>query len=651
MTGIPRFLTWQWLVLVSGWVGTQMVWLVASVDVPSREPALHYTLEFSAAAQHYVDVRLEFETEEDQVEVLMPTWTPGSYLIREYPRFVQEIAAVSVGDEGTPAQPLVVTKTRKNRWRIDSPQGKRVILQYRVYCHELSVRSNWVDGDLAVLNGAATFLVPVNQRQSPIQVEVKLPAGWPRSVCALPFDNQRPHTYVADNFDQLVDSPILAGDCHVFPFQVAGVNHYLVNLGDDALWDGQKAANDLKKMVAAQHEFWGQIPYPEYYFLNVVLGGGGGLEHDNSTLIMSGRRTMLSPQSYRRWLSLCSHEFFHAWNVRRLRPQALVEYDYENEVYTRELWIAEGITSYYQNLLLVRAGLMSGTELLQGLSSDIRGTESRPGNLVQSLSDSSFDSWIDFYRPHENSSNTSVSYYGRGAVAGFLLDAEIRQRSQGTASLDEALVLLYQRCVGPGYTNRDLQEICEQLTDSDFAEWFTTYIDRPTAFDYATALELWGLRFSPAARGESGRGEGERTEAVTIGVTVRDSDGQTLVTAIRAGTTGQQAGLNMDDEVLAVNDRRVNATSFMEELRATAPGGWVTLLIARRGQLKEIRVEIAASVPENWRLARTNQPSDPQQVQWTAWLRGKSAVAGPADDLPPTAEETKTVDDNEPSHP
>jgi predicted metalloprotease with PDZ domain len=579
---------------------------------------LSYTLQFPQAAQHYVDVTLEFATDAEQVEFMMPVWTPGSYLIREYPRFVQDIRAV--GDDD---QPLVWSKTRKNRWIVETNGSKGVKLHYRVYGHELSVRTNWIDDELAVLNGAATFVVPVEKLKDPITVDVQLPAKWARSVCALPTDTNRAHVYLAQNFDQLVDSPILCGACELYPFQVNGINHYFVNLGDTQLWDGQRAANDLKKIVAAHQEFWGELPYPEYYFLNVALGAGGGLEHDNSTLIMSGRRTMNSPQSYRRWLSLCSHELFHAWSVRRLRPKPLMQYDYENEVYTRELWIAEGITSYYQDLLLARAGLITHNELLQGLSTEIRATESRPGNLVQNLSDSSFDSWIDFYRPHENSANTSVSYYSRGAVAGLMLDCELRSRSSGEVSLDDVMREVYRRFRETGYVNEDFQTVCEELTNEDFSEWFGDYIHRANAFDYAESLAVLGVQTSAASEGGgSGDGGGERAvraEPVTVGITLRDTEGQAKITAIRAGSTGEISGLNLDDEVIAVNERRINATNFSEELRSVQPGTSVKLLISRRGQLRHVDVVVAANQVEVWRLARVRRPNREQKTQWSDW--------------------------------
>ncbi len=588
---------------------------------------LRYTLSFPNAAQHYVDVHLEFETDADQVECMMPVWTPGSYLVREYPRFVQDIRATGDDDQSLP-----LSKTRKNRWTIETNGATNVSLKYRVYGHELSVRTNWIDGELAVLNGAATFLVPVEKLGQSIAVKVELPAKWPRSVCALPTDEERANVYLADNFDQLVDSPILCGACELFPFQVDGVNHYLVNLGDTQLWDGQRAANDLKKVVAAQRTFWGELPYPEYYFLNVVLGAGGGLEHDNSTLIMSGRRTMNSPQSYRRWLSLCSHELFHAWSVRRLRPKALLQYDYENEVYTRELWIAEGITSYYQDLLLARAGLITSNELLQNLSSEIRAIESRPGNLVQSLADSSFDSWIDFYRPHENSANTSISYYSRGAVAGLMLDCELRIRSAGEVSLDDVMREVFSRYSETGYDNDDFQLVCEELTDHDFSEWFQNYIHQAQALDYTKALTVLGLQLSEASNSttEPAGERSPRVEPVTIGVTLRETDGLTRISAIRAGSTGESSGLNLDDEVIAVNNRRVNATTFIDELRGMEPGTMAKVTVSRRGQLREIDVQVAANQAEKWRLVRVRRPNRQQRIQWADWLNVETESKEPS---------------------
>jgi len=286
--------------------------------------------------------------------------------------------------------------------------------------------------------------------------------------------------------------------------------------------------------------------------------------------------------------------------------------------------------------------LWTPEQWLQNLSSEIRAVETRPGNLVQSLSESSFDTWIDFYRPHENSANTSVSYYGRGAVAGLLLDAEIRRLSDGAASLDDAMQQLYQQHRDKGYNNDDLLKICNELTNSDLSQWFNRFIHTANAFEYDAALTLWGLQLTTAARGDTA-GE-SRPEPVTLGITLRDVDGKTTVSAIRAGSAGETAGLNLDDEVLAVNQRRINASSFTEELRGLKPGETARLLIARRGQLREIDAIVAANPTEAWRLGRIRRPTPEQDAQWRSWLGLPSKDAEPAAETTAGNEHTETTE-------
>lgn len=603
------------------------VLLISAVQSASAQ-TLRYSLSFPDASAHYVNVTLKCDASADETELMMPTWTPGSYLMREYARFVENVLAVDEEGESLP-----IVKTRKNRWTVTSPKGKPFYLSYRVYCHELSVRTNWVEHDLAVLNGAATFLVPVDRLMSPITLSVNLPKQWPRSVCALPEQESSPHTYLAKNFDELVDSPLLCGDCHVFPFQVSGKNHYLVNLGDDESWDSQRAVSDLKKIVAEHHQFWGEVPYNEYYFLNVVLTGGGGLEHDNCTLIMSNRWTCSSYRSYKNWLSLCSHEFFHTWNVRRLRPQALAEYDYENEVYLRQLWIAEGITSYYENLLVARAGILSDNEMLRKLSEEIRDTEMTPGNTQQSLSDSSFDSWIKFYRPHENSRNTTVSYYTRGSIAAFLLDAEIRSRSKNQRSLDDVMVKMYQTYLQGGYTSAQFQAVCSEVAGADLSEWFNTYIERPTRFDYDTACQVFGLTLTGEAMSDS-------ANDVTIGASITDKDGRATITSILATSAAAKAGLNLDDEVIAIEKRRVSSGTFERELEEFEVDDIVEILTARRGKLRAVKVRLEPRKMDYWQLSEDDDPTKTQTKNFARWMGEEPEAKATKDSQGETETET-----------
>jgi predicted metalloprotease with PDZ domain len=306
-------------------------------------------------------------------------------------------------------------------------------VQYRVYGREMSVRTNWVESSFAMLNGAPTFitLVEPSPVARPHELVVDLPPDWRGVATALDPLPGVERGFVAADFDTLVDSPILAGSPAVHAFDVDGIPHALVNIGDDRLWDGARAAADVEKIVRATRDLWGRLPYPRYLFLNVIAEAGGGLEHRDSTLIMSSRWTMRTPRRYQGWLGLVAHEFFHAWNVKRLRPAALGPFDYEREVYTTDLWIAEGLTSYYDDLLVLRAGLSTRDEYLAALSNQIQALQTTPGRLVQPVAGASYDAWIRHYRPDENSPNVAVSYYTKGAVVGFLLDMRVREATRG----------------------------------------------------------------------------------------------------------------------------------------------------------------------------------------------------------------------------
>src|SRR5271166_6274020 len=328
----------------------------------SAEP-IRYLLRFSAPQTHYVEVEARVPVQgSSEIELMMAVWTPGSYLVREYARHLEEIQAT-----GPDSKALELSKVRKNRWRVKTGGAAEIKVAYRVYGRAMSVQGNWVDGSFALLNGAATFLTPASSEPRPHEVALVLPPEWRTSVTGLPeAPGRKPHHYLAADFDTLVDSPIYAGNPAIYEFQVDGVPHYLVNEGEGGLWDGPRSARDVEAIVRAQKTFWGFLPYEKYVFINLLTESGGGLEHKNSTVLMTSRWATRTRSSYLGWLNLVSHEFFHTWNVKRLRPAELGPFDYENEVYTPSLWVAEGITSYYDRLLVRRAGLCTVEEYLAG---------------------------------------------------------------------------------------------------------------------------------------------------------------------------------------------------------------------------------------------------------------------------------------------
>ena len=593
-------------------------------------PPIRYRVSFPAPHTHYVAVEATVPTAgRDEVELMMAVWTPGSYLVREFARHVEGLTATTPGGVA-----LEVAKSRKNRWRVSTGGAASIALRYRVYGREMSVRTNWVESSFAMLNGAPTFvtLVESSPVTRPHEVVVDLPPGWRSVATALDPLPGVEHGFVAADFDTLVDSPILAGSPSVHAFDVDGIPHALVNIGDDRFWDGARAAADVGKIVRATRDLWGGLPYPRYLFLNVIAEAGGGLEHKDSTLIMSSRWTMRTPRRYQGWLGLVAHEFFHAWNVKRLRPAALGPFDYEREVYTTDLWIAEGLTSYYDDLLVLRAGLSTRDEYLAALSNQIQALQTTPGRLVQPVADASYDAWIRHYRPDENSPNVAVSYYTKGAVVGFLLDMRVREATRGAKSLDDVMRLAYERFSGDrGYTEADFRRTASEVAGVDLASWFARTVDSTEELDYDAALAWLGLRFR--VPGEA------RTDRGWLGAQTKADAGRLVVSQVRRGTPAHDAGLNVDDEIVGVDDYRVRVDQLDDRLQQYRPGDEVTLLVARRDALLRLQVVLGAEPPSGWRLERRPDITADQRARLDAWLVGPRGVASAADQAAPPDDE------------
>jgi predicted metalloprotease with PDZ domain len=614
--------------VTSNWLSLIIGGIVLLTSDGVEGALVEYTIRFSQAKNHYADVEVRCETGgQPQFELMMPTWTPGSYLIREYARHVETISA-SDADGGE----LSVSRSRKNRWLVKCGSAKSVVVKYRLYCNEMTVRTNQVERDFALFNGASTFLSPVDARQQKHQVRIELPDEWKHAICSLPNVEGDKQLFIAEDFDELVDSPILCGNPNIYPFKVGEREHLLVSIGEGEIWNGAATARDLEKIVAEHHRLWGTVPYPRYIFFNLLVEAGGGLEHDNSTVMMISRWYYRDREKYVRWLGLASHEFFHTWNVRRLRPKPLVEYDYENEVYLRSLWIAEGITSYYDDVQLARCGLISQKEYLELLSKQIEKLQTTPGRNIQSLSDSSHDTWIKLYRPNENSSNSQVSYYNKGAVAAFLLDVEIRSATAGKKSLDDVMRLLYERHAdGVGYTPEEFQTLVAEVSGTDLTDWFSRYINGVAEFDYSKAQDWYGLKFQKPKSKSSPEGseateqkeESDEKKKSWVGLTTEDKSGKLVITKVLRDSPAFEAGLNVDDEILAIDQYRVTTGNWSTRLKQYQPGESVEVMIARREHIQRLRLVLGEAPKASWKLAIVKEPSDVQKQQFKDWLHQK----------------------------
>ena len=596
---------------------------------------ISYTLRFSAPQTHYVEVEALVPTGgRPTVELMMAAWTPGSYMIREFSRNLEDVSATDETNEA--GEPLSLDKTSKNRWTVETRGLPRVRVRYRVYAREMSVRTSFVDQDFAIVNGAPTFLTLADGERRPHDVRVILPAGWKVAVSPLaePAENGGELRVRAADFDTLVDSPLYAGNARLYRFEVAGRPHLLVNEGEGTVWDGPRSAADAERIVREQAALWGVAPYPRYVIFNLITEAGGGLEHKDSTVLMTSRWKARTREGYVDWLELVSHEFFHAWNVKRLRPMALGPFDYEQEVYTRDLWIAEGLTSYYGDLLVHRAGLSTRKEYLKHLGKQIEELQTTPGRQVQSLADSSFDAWIKYYRKDENSLNTGISYYTKGAIAGFLLDAKIRHATRGRASLDDVMRRAWQRFSGErGFTSAEFRAAAEEVAGIDLDPWFDQVLEGTGELDYSEALAWLGLRFTESDEKERDKDNGDKPKepAGWLGIDTEVQAGRLVVTQLRRDTPAYTAGLNFGDEILAVDDYRVPPEGWKDRLKAYRPGQKATLLIARRERILHLPVTFGEEPRLKWKLEPDPAATAEQKAHLEAWTRS----AGPA----PAAEE------------
>jgi predicted metalloprotease with PDZ domain len=581
----------------------------ATLGAQALDP-IRYTLRFPAPHTHYFEVEAAIPTAgRAEVEVYMATWTPGSYLIREYERHVEAVTASA----GTRA--VSVAKSTKNRWKITTGGAPNVTLRYKVYGREMTVRNNWVESGFAMLNGAPTFITLVERASRPHDIRIELPAAWKKIETALEPVSGSANTFRAADFDTLVDSPIVIGNPVTREFTVDGKRHVVMFEGDTSMIDADKVHADVQKIVAAAKGVMGSLPYPHYHFMTMVTEASGALEHKNSYLGMTNRFATRTHPAYLQFLSTLAHEYFHAWNVKRLRPVELGPFDYENENYVKSLWVAEGFTDYYATVLLRRAGILTNDEYTNGMSNQIEQVQTIPGRLVTPVNMASFDTWIKQYRPDENTANMSVNYYPKGAVIAFLLDARIRKATDGARSLDTGMQWAMQRYSGDkGFTPEQFYAVMSEAAGTDLKGWFAKTAESTDELDYTEALDYYGLRFRPVDT---------RNARPYIGGGTRNDGGRLIITSVRRGTPGIDAGLNVDDEILAIDDVRVRADGLSARLDQYKPGDKISVLVARRDRLMKIDVTLGADPGRPWRLEPLPKATPEQTAHYAALMGGK----------------------------
>ena len=598
-------------------------------------PEIAFTVAMPRPHTHLFDVEIAIKlapntTAPNQQQLVMPVWTPGSYLIREFERNVQDFNATDVA-----GQPLKWEKINKDTWRVMTNGAREWRATYRVYANEFSVRTSELNSGHAFWNNANLLMYPDGYLKLPSTIRVLVPDVW-KVATGLPGVPGQRNTFRADNFDILYDSPFEASNFKTIVFNVKGVPHRIV-IDGEGNYDPERMRRDVQKIVETEVEVMGgEIPYRDYTFiLHLRQNGGGGLEHLNSASLgyprfgfrirQGDRLTSAGPNTtdrsepdYRSFLSLVAHEFFHLWNVKRIRPDALGPFDYTQENYTKNLWVAEGITDYYADVALRRGGLVSEQEFLNATARAIQNLQNTPGRLVQSAEESSFDAWIKYYRQDENSVNSQVSYYDKGAILGLLLDLEIRKRSSGRKSLDDVMHYLYTEFFkrDRNYTPADFQKACELMAGSSLEEFFTRYVRGKDELDYNAALSAAGLKLDTGATSV----DGKPVERVFFGADLEQDQDRLIVRRVYAGSPAYEQGLNAGDQIVALDNMRVTRDFFNARLAEKKPGDLINLTVFRFDDLSTLLIKLGGRTEGTYRITSLPSQTELQKQIYRAWL-------------------------------
>ncbi|AVS80271.1 peptidase M61 [Paracidovorax avenae] len=514
----------------------------------SHAPAVHYRVEAAQLHARIYHVTLTVESPAAQQELSLPVWIPGSYLVREFAKNLQNLRARQDGQE------VALAQRSKSLWQAACREGAPLVLTYEVGAYDSSVRTAWLDSSRGFFNGTSLCLRVHGQEDARHDLEIVATpevSHWSVATGLTAEKTTRAGfgTYRAASYDELVDCPVEMGPFWSARFTACGVPHRLVVAGAAPSFDGERLVADTRRICETGIRFWhgaGKPPYTQYLFmLNVMDDGYGGLEHRNSTALACSRRDLprlgeaRTPEGYTTLLGLISHEHYHTWNVKRLRPAELARYDYTQENYTRLLWFFEGFTSYYDDLLLRRAGLIDDATYLRLLAKNINQVLQTPGRRVQSVADASFDAWVKYYRQDENTPNATVSYYTKGALVGLCLDLALRR--EGRTTLDDVMRALWDRCDAGPMTEDDLLAVLEALSGRSFAREIAEWVHGTSDLPLAEMLAAHGV----ALRAEAAQ------PAQRLGLRVSEGQGLQVKVVLRGGLA-EEAGFSAGDEWLAV---------------------------------------------------------------------------------------------------
>lgn len=564
---------------------------------------IQYSVNFNRANEHYASVSLIVRTNHlEHTDFLMPVWTPGSYKLREFSQHINFFKARSENDN-----PLRFEKINKSTWRVFHEPNTEIQIEYAVYCFEISVRQSYVDQFYAYLLGTSVFMLPLGHENEETRVTFKTPVEWKN--IEMPLNQKGNNTFEANNYDELVDAPAALGNFEIINYTSFEVPHKVVMIGKGN-YNSEQIAQDFKLISDEATKIFGEIPCNQYiHFIQNVDNGGGGLEHANSQTSQMIRNNYTNKDKYLDFLGLIAHEYFHLWNVKRLRPIELGPFDYSQENYSKLLWMAEGFTSYYDELILLKAGLQDKERYLKQLSINFNKHYIKDGKHHMNLEEASFDAWVKAYLPNENSNNTTISYYTKGSIAACILDMILIKTSNEQKSLDDLMQFLYKKYYleqDRGFTTEEFEKDVRAFCSEDISWFFDKIVrgcDSEAAISY---FEDFGLKVNNLSE-----------QKLNWGFSLSKKNNHIYISSVESQSAATKAGLSANDEILYVESQRITELSQINDW-FTDTNKSFTLGFSRDGIVYETSIKPTYAKTNEFEIPKENN-SNKTLIQW--WLR------------------------------
>ncbi|OCR00894.1 peptidase M61 [Oscillatoriales cyanobacterium USR001] len=585
--------------------------------LPLIAPEIQYWVAMPQPETHLFEVTLRVQSwQKPLLDLKFPVWTPGSYLVREYAKNLQDFR-VYAGE----SQPLSWRKVSKNHWQVETENVSEVTVKYRVFANELTVRTNHLDASHGYFNSAALFFYLPGFTQNSYIITIVPPKPSWQITTTLPAIPEQVNTFLAMDFDTLVDSPFEIGSHQLYDFEVRGKSHVLAIWGKGNLEPG-RIIQDIQKVIEVEAELFGDLPYNHYLFLlHLSSSGFGGLEHKLSCSLNYPRFGFRVKEKYDRFMQLVAHEFFHLWNVKRIRPKGLEVFDYDGENYTPSLWFSEGTTSYYDLVIPFRARIYDVKVFFQSLAKEITRFLTTPGRNVQPLNESSWDAWIKLYRRDANSDNNQISYYLKGEMVSLLLDLLIRERHKNARSLDDVMRIMWEKFGKStwdfngienevGFTPEQLQGAIESVAGVDLSDFFERYLNTTEELPFDEYFAPFGLKLA----GDDSGGLPQ------IGLIAGLDHGREMVKFVEAGGPAQLAGIDAGDELLAIDGFRVSAEHLSDRLKDYKVGDAIAVTVFHQDELRTCQVTLAPPRPNRYQIVKIDQPTPIQKQNFAGWL-------------------------------